>query len=167
MNKVKRSGKLLKAAFAVLIREKKLLLFPLIASALAVIVALFFLMPVVLYPTGHAYLSAAHWSALAENLTQGFQPAHHPPSQPILIGKTDPMLIFSGMGGARRFLRSSILSPCFWPLFPMWRSTMKSCRRSTGMPFRSGAVSGSRRRAGARAVVVVVRRAGRLHHQCH
>lgn len=95
MNKVKRSGKLLKAAFAVLVREKKLLLFPLIASAMALVVALFFLMPVALYPTGHSYFSTAHWGALAEKLTQGFQPAHHSPSQPILVGKTDPMMIFT------------------------------------------------------------------------
>ena len=35
MNKIKRSGRLLKASFAVLFREKKLLLFPFIATALA------------------------------------------------------------------------------------------------------------------------------------
>ena len=35
MNKIKRSLKLLQAAFAVLFREKKLLLFPLIATVLA------------------------------------------------------------------------------------------------------------------------------------
>ena len=66
MNKIKRSGKLLKAAFAVLFREKKLLIFPLIATVLALVVALFFIAPIALYPTGHSYLSAAHWSALAD-----------------------------------------------------------------------------------------------------
>ena len=66
MNKIKRSGRLLKASFAVLFREKKLLLFPLIATVLAAMVALFFIAPVMLYPTGHSYTSAAHWSALAD-----------------------------------------------------------------------------------------------------
>lgn len=65
MNKIKRSGRLPKASFAVLLREKKLLLFPLIASAMAVVVALFFIAPVAFYPTGHPYFSTAHWSALA------------------------------------------------------------------------------------------------------
>ena len=60
MNKIKRSGRLLKASFAVLFREKKLFLFPFIATGLAAVVALFFIAPIVLYPTGHSYLSAAH-----------------------------------------------------------------------------------------------------------
>jgi len=46
MNKIKRSSRLIKAAFALLLHEKKLLLFPLIASALALVAALFFLVPI-------------------------------------------------------------------------------------------------------------------------
>jgi hypothetical protein len=68
MNKIKRSGRLLKASFAVLFREKKLLLFPLIGTGLAVVVALFFFAPIALYPTGHPYTSSAHWSALADKV---------------------------------------------------------------------------------------------------
>jgi len=64
MNKIKRSSKLLKAAFAVLLREKKLFLFPIIASTLVLVLALFFLLPVVLYPTGYSPFTAEHWSAL-------------------------------------------------------------------------------------------------------
>jgi hypothetical protein len=97
MNKIKRSGRLLKASFAVLFREKKLLLFPLIATMLAAVVALFFIMPVVLYPTGHSYLSAAHWSALADKVTTlTFQPMHHSPGQPLLVGQTGLLMLFSG-----------------------------------------------------------------------
>lgn len=70
MNKIKRSGKLLQAAFAVLFREKKLLLFPFIATGLALVVALFFIAPIALYPTGHSIFTAAHWSALAEMFTR-------------------------------------------------------------------------------------------------
>ena len=43
MNKIRCSGKLLKAAFAVLFREKKLLLFPFIATGFALVVAAFFI----------------------------------------------------------------------------------------------------------------------------
>ncbi len=55
MNKIKRSVKLLQAAFNVLLREKKLFLFPVIATVLALVIALFFIAPVALYPTGHSY----------------------------------------------------------------------------------------------------------------
>jgi hypothetical protein len=78
MNKIKRSKKLLKAAFAVLFREKKLLLFPIIATGLALIVALFYFAPIAFYPTGHPYFSTAHWSAIGERISQSFS---SPPPQ--------------------------------------------------------------------------------------
>ncbi len=96
MNKIKRSGRLLKASFAVLFREKKLLLFPAIATGLAAVVALFFIVPILLYPTGHSFFSAAHWSALADLAAPGLQPGHHSPSQPVLVGSTGVMALFSG-----------------------------------------------------------------------
>jgi hypothetical protein len=87
MNKIKRSGKLLKAAFAVLFREKKLLLFPIIATGLALIVALFYFAPVAFYPTGHPYFSVAHWSAIGERISQSFSsPPQHSADHPVLTG---------------------------------------------------------------------------------
>jgi len=79
MNKIKRSGKLLKAAFVVLFREKKLVLFPFIATTMAVAVAAFFIVPIVLYPTGHSVISAEHWSALVTKAGDWFnvKPDHH------------------------------------------------------------------------------------------
>jgi Family of unknown function (DUF6159) len=68
MNKIKRSGRLLKASFAVLFREKKLLLFPLIATGMAAIVALFFIAPIILQPTGFSYTSGEHWETLLQTL---------------------------------------------------------------------------------------------------
>jgi hypothetical protein len=68
MNKIKRSGRLLKASFAVLFREKKLLLFPFIATGLAAVVALFFIAPIVLQPTGFSYTSGKHWETLLQTL---------------------------------------------------------------------------------------------------
>src|SRR5579864_6629004 len=79
MNKIKRSICLFKTSLTILFREKKLLLFPFIASGLALVVALFFFAPVALYPTGHSYLSAAHWTAIGDRISQaGLAPAHSP-----------------------------------------------------------------------------------------
>jgi len=103
MNKIKRSGKLLKAAFAVLLREKKLLLFPVIATALALVAALFFIVPVALYPTGHSYFSAAHWNALAGMATEDFQPANHAPGHPGPVGGTGLVMFFSNHWWAAPF----------------------------------------------------------------
>lgn len=70
MNRLKRSGRVMQAALTALRREKKLMLFPLIAFGLSLGIALFFLVPVVLYPTGYSCFSAAHWRALGDLLDQ-------------------------------------------------------------------------------------------------
>jgi hypothetical protein len=78
----------LKASFSVLLREKKLLLFPCIATALAAGVALFFIAPIAFYPTGHSVFSSAHWSALADLFTRNMDPAEHRAShQPTSVGQ--------------------------------------------------------------------------------
>jgi len=85
MNKIQRSRKLMKAAFAVLFREKKLLLFPVIATGLALVFALFYFAPVAFYPTGHPYFSVAHWSAIGERISQNFSsPPQHSANHPVL-----------------------------------------------------------------------------------
>ena len=83
MNKIKRSMRLLQASFGVLRREKKLFLFPFIGSMLAIVALLFFVTPILLYPTGHPYASAAHLSTLATKLGYDSSPsngAHHAPA---------------------------------------------------------------------------------------
>jgi uncharacterized membrane protein YeaQ/YmgE (transglycosylase-associated protein family) len=72
MNKIQRSWKLMKAAFAVLFREKRLFLFPAIESTLALVVLLFFVMPVIFYPTGHPVFTAEHWSVLGDKISHWF-----------------------------------------------------------------------------------------------
>ncbi|HEY5043310.1 MAG TPA: DUF6159 family protein [Verrucomicrobiae bacterium] len=85
MNEIRRSKKLLKAAFTVLFREKKLLLFPIIGTGLALIVALFYFAPITFYPTGHSYFSTAHWSAIGERISQSFSlPPQHSADHPVL-----------------------------------------------------------------------------------
>ena len=117
MNKIKRTGKLLKAAFAVLFREKKLLLFPLIASALAVVVALFFIAPIAFYPTDHSYFSMAHWSALGSKLMPGFEEAHHTPDQPMMVGKTSVVSLLSGNWWAAPFFAIVYFTSMFFATF--------------------------------------------------
>lgn len=88
MNKIKRSITLLKAAFAILFREKKLLLFPLIASGVTLAFALFFIAPIALYPTGNSYFSATHWHTIGERISHSFSlpPQQHSANHPILTG---------------------------------------------------------------------------------
>ena len=83
MNKIKRSGKLLQAAFAVLFREKKLLLFPFVTFVLVLAMALFFLAPIVLYPTGHSIFTAEHWTALGQKAGHWFNIESYHPKQHI------------------------------------------------------------------------------------
>ncbi|HEY4417300.1 MAG TPA: DUF6159 family protein [Verrucomicrobiae bacterium] len=100
MKKIDRSLRLLKAAFAVLFREKKLLLFPIIATGLALVVALFFIIPIALYPNGQPLLSSAHWSVLGHELAQNLTPSvagHKPGGQTITPQSANPMF-FSDAG---------------------------------------------------------------------
>jgi hypothetical protein len=117
MNKIKRSGRLLKVSFAVLFREKKLLLFPLIASAMAVVVALFFIAPVAFYPTGHPYFSTAHWSALGNLFEQNFAPQHHSPGQPVMVGKTGGLMLLTGHWWAAPFFAIAYFTSMFLATF--------------------------------------------------
>src|SRR5215472_17183704 len=94
MNKIKRSIHLLKTALAVLLREKKLLLFPFIATGIALVVAMFFIAPVAFYPTGHSYLSAAHWSAIGERISQTFSPPRDPNHHLITAGIAGNHVVF-------------------------------------------------------------------------
>lgn len=86
MNKIKRSGKLFKAAFAVLFREKKLLIFPVIATVLAAVIATFFVTPIAFYPTGNPYFSQEHWKAIVERISDGIQWMQLQPNKPAHVG---------------------------------------------------------------------------------
>jgi hypothetical protein len=100
MNKINRSIRLLKTACQILFREKKLLLFPIIATGLALVIALFFVTPIALYPSGHSYFSLAHWTTIGERISYAFSPTPPSPSQnrPMAIG------LYSGLAGGSRVL---------------------------------------------------------------
>ena len=125
MNKIKRSGKMLKAAFAVLLRERKLLLFPFVATGFALAIAMFFIAPIVFYPTGHSCFSAAHWSALASKAGNWFNvaPDQHGhmqvPSVNVLSNHPVTVLFFT----------TAYFVSMFWPHFATSRFIVRSCRR--------------------------------------
>ena len=68
MNKLQRSWLLMKSSLSVIGRNKQLLIFPMVIFACTVVIALFFLAPPVLRPTGYSYISAAHWQAISHSL---------------------------------------------------------------------------------------------------
>jgi hypothetical protein len=53
----------------VVLENKRLLLFPVVLCLLMIVIAAFFLAPVVLWPTGHGLAEEAHWQAVARQWT--------------------------------------------------------------------------------------------------
>ncbi len=72
MNKFERSWTLFKSSLNVIVKNKELLIFPIVTSLATIVIFLFFFAPAVLWPTGHSYFSAEHWHALSGMY---FQPA--------------------------------------------------------------------------------------------
>ncbi len=69
MSRFQRSWALFKCALQVIGANRKLLLFPIIVSLLICVIALFFIAPLALWDTGHAYTDAAHWQSVAHRWT--------------------------------------------------------------------------------------------------
>jgi len=68
MNKFQRSWQLFQSSLAVMRREKKLLLFPILTAVCTVFIVLLFLAPVAFQPTGYAYASGQHWQTIGERV---------------------------------------------------------------------------------------------------
>ncbi len=64
MSKFTRSWLLFKSSISVIARNKELLVFPIVISVLSLIIILFFVAPVALWPTGHSYTSFEHWQTI-------------------------------------------------------------------------------------------------------
>lgn len=60
--------KLLLNSFDVMMKNKKLLLFPVATAFLTIVMAVLFLTPVVLQPTSHPYTEKAHWAEVGNRL---------------------------------------------------------------------------------------------------
>jgi hypothetical protein len=67
MGKIKTSWSLFKCSLAVIVKNKRLLLFPVIEFLFIVIIAIFFLSPIFLWDSGHSITESAHWEALGEH----------------------------------------------------------------------------------------------------
>jgi hypothetical protein len=77
MNKFERSWTLFKSSLMVIIRNKELLIFPIVITAATVVIFLFFFAPAVLWPTGFSYFSADHWRALSDMYFRTSSLSHH------------------------------------------------------------------------------------------
>jgi len=66
LERSKTSFRLLVCSLRVMRREKKLLLFPVVNLGFAFFLVLFFLAPVVFFPTGHALSEAEHWAIVRD-----------------------------------------------------------------------------------------------------
>jgi len=63
---------LFKSSLNVILKNKELLIFPIVTTIATVVILLFFFAPAALWPTGHSYFSVEHWRALSHVY---FQPA--------------------------------------------------------------------------------------------
>jgi hypothetical protein len=70
--KFARSWALFTSSLQVMRQHRKLLLFPIITAACSVVIAIFFLAPAVLYPTGHGLANSGHWLSLATRFGMDF-----------------------------------------------------------------------------------------------
>ena len=68
MNRFQRSWLLFKSSLAIIARNPKLLMFPIVIFICTSVILFFFLAPPLLRPTGHSYLSAEHWQTISHSL---------------------------------------------------------------------------------------------------
>jgi hypothetical protein len=68
---------LFKSSLNVILKNKELLIFPIVTSIATVVIFLFFFAPAALWPTGHSYLSGEHWRALFDMYFQSSGTGRH------------------------------------------------------------------------------------------
>jgi hypothetical protein len=68
MDRLANGWKLLLNSFDVMMKNKKLLLFPVATACLTIVMAVLFLTPVALQPTSHSYTEKAHWAEVGDRL---------------------------------------------------------------------------------------------------
>src|SRR2546423_712526 len=77
MSKFQRSWMLFKSSVFIVVKHKKLLLFPVLTLFLTGIILLFFLTPIALQKTGHSYGEFAHWKSVGQTMfVEDSAPAH-------------------------------------------------------------------------------------------
>src|SRR3569833_3017702 len=65
MNRFERSWMLCKSSLNVILKNKELLIFPIVTTIAPAVIFLFFFAPAALWPTGFSYFSVDHWHALS------------------------------------------------------------------------------------------------------
>jgi hypothetical protein len=93
MGKFRRSWLLFKSSVSVMVRHKRLLVFPIVTAVLTAVIALFFLAPMVLLPTGYSFTQAGHWNALSHSLFR-----HSPGGAATVTGAGAIYLVFLYFG---------------------------------------------------------------------
>lgn len=68
MDRFRRSWELARTSFYVMMRNKTLLLFPILITVLTIFMVILFMMPVAFQPTGHSYFSPQHWEAVGKSV---------------------------------------------------------------------------------------------------
>ena len=68
LSKFGRSWILFKSSVFIVLKHKKLLLFPVLTLLLTGVILVFFLTPIALQSTGHSYREYAHWKAVAQTV---------------------------------------------------------------------------------------------------
>lgn len=66
MSRFQRSWSLFKCSIEVIGANRKLLLFPIIITLLMFVMAMFFILPIAFWSTGHEYTDSAHWQTVAQ-----------------------------------------------------------------------------------------------------
>ncbi len=66
MSRFQRSWSLFKCSIEVIGANRKLLLFPVIIGLLMCVMAMFFILPIAFWSTGHAYMESVHWQTVAQ-----------------------------------------------------------------------------------------------------
>src|SRR5580658_584223 len=69
MDRFRRSWELLKSSFAVMVRNKTLLAFPILITAFSIFMAILFFTPVAFQRTGYGYGTAQHWEAVGQRIS--------------------------------------------------------------------------------------------------
>ena len=65
MSRFQRSWSLFKCSIAVIGSNRKLLLFPVVVGLMMCVIAMFFILPIAFWSTGHAYTESMHWQTVA------------------------------------------------------------------------------------------------------
>lgn len=68
IDRLKNGWQLFLNSIDVMMKNKSLLLFPVATAALTVVMAVLFVTPIALQPTGHSYSEKAHWAAVGDRL---------------------------------------------------------------------------------------------------